>query len=187
MRILAPPPHLRLSDTSKDWIVIAFNSIWSADESSKDGIPFNAFKNFLLDEWINNQLSYYQKAGVKNSRNNEIFSRLGAIFFILTLLAASIHALNIEFLGDAQILIATAIILPTVAAALTGIRNDNEYDRNSKRYKQMCQYVSHLKELIEEVEDMESLVEILDRANQIMLGEHQDWRVVVQFHKLQPP
>lgn len=141
----------------------------------------------MLDQWIDNQISYYKRASIKNQRNNRIFTHLGTIFFILTLVAASIHALNIELFSNMKILIATAIILPTIAAALTGIRNNNEYSRNAKRYNQMSQYLSHIKESIEQIKDIESLVEILDKANQIMLGEHQDWRVVVQFHKLHPP
>ena len=185
--ISTPPPHLRLTDSSEDWIVRAFNSIWGKNELNIDKIPFEGFKKFLLDQWIDNQIIYYQKASKRNKESNMIFTRLGTIFFILTLVAASIHALNIEIFNNMQILIATAIILPTVAAALTGIKNSHEYGRNAKRYNQMSQYISHIKERIEQAEDMETLVEILDKANQIMLGEHQDWRVVVQFHKLQPP
>ncbi len=183
-----PPAHITLSDNSKDWITKAFDSIWSNDNCSDKKIPLNAFKNFILDLWINDQLTYYQKSAKKNGKNNEIFKTLGLIFFILTLIAAALHAFNIEIFKNTQILIATAIILPAVAASLTGISNNREYGRNAERYKQMSQNISHIKELIEEIEDMESLVEILDKANQIMLAEHQDWRVVVQFNKkLHPP
>lgn len=184
--ISRPPPHLRLTNSANDWIIRAFNSIWK-DHPTNDEIPFQSFKNFLLEAWIDDQIHYYSKSAEKNRRNHKLFSRFGEIFFILTLVAASIHALEIDIFVSPQVLVATAIILPAIAAAITGIRNNRDYSRNAKRYKQMAEYTSNIRERIKKIDDMETLVETLDKVNKMMLGEHQDWRVVVQFHKLHPP
>lgn len=185
--ISLPPPHLRLTSYTKDWILEAFNSIWCENPGMDKEIHFESFKNFLLKGWIEDQISYYQKSSMKNHKNHVIYTRVGAIFFIITLFAATIHTLNIEVFENPLILPAVAIILPAAAAALTGIRNNHEYSRNAKRYKEMALYTMTIKERIKQVEDIDSLVEILEKTNEIMLQEHQDWRVVVQFHKLEPP
>ncbi len=51
----------------------------------------------------------------------------------------------------------------------------------------MAIYISEIRDRIRNIKDINSLVELLDEFNKIMLGEHQDWRVVVQFHKIEPP
>jgi hypothetical protein len=178
------PPHLGLA-IEKDWTSKAFFSVWKNNQDNKEMIPFLSFKKFLIDGWFTDQMNYYQKASLKNEKNHEIFTRLGEIFFVLTLIVAVFHALNFEILP--HLLTTIAILLPTSAAALTGIRNNHEYIRNAKRYKQMAHTISNINERALEVENMESLVSLLEKANQVMLGEHQDWRVIVQYHKLQPP
>ncbi|MBI5679907.1 MAG: SLATT domain-containing protein [Methanobacterium sp.] len=185
--ITTPPPHLKITAENQDWMVRAFMSLWDEKQHKKEIIPFQPFKNFLLDAWLDDQINYYQSSAHKNRLKHKIFSRVGELFFVLTLVVASMHALNIEPFHNPGILPATAIILPAIAAALTGIRNNHEYSRNAKRYQQMAHHTLQIRENIEKVGNMESLVELLDNANKIMLGEHQDWRVVVLLHKLEPP
>jgi hypothetical protein len=186
--ITSPPPHLKVSNEPQNWIVRAYESICMENPSSTEPIPFEPFKKFLLNSWINEQLKYYKISAQKNHKNHIIFSRLGEFFFALTLVVASIHALNIEIVpNSSSILPATAIILPAIAAAITGIKINRDYSRNAKRYQQMAVYISEISERMEKIENMKSLVELLDEFNKMMLGENQDWRVVVQFHKLEPP
>ena len=185
--ITSPPPHLKVSNEPQNWIVRAYTSIWNESHSSTKQIPFKPFKKFLLNSWIDEQISYYKISAQKNLKNHKLFSRLGELFFVLTLIVASIHALNIEIFHNLSILPATAIILPAIAAAITGIRNNRDYSRNAKRYQQMAFYTSEIRDRIEKLNDLNSLVKLLDELNKMMLGEHQDWRVVVQFHKLEPP
>ncbi len=74
--ITAPPPHLKVSHEPQNWILRAYTSIWNENDSSSKPIPFEPFKKFLLNSWIHEQITYYQKSAEKNQKNHKIYTRL---------------------------------------------------------------------------------------------------------------
>ena len=55
------------------------------------------------------------------------------------------------------------------------------------RYADMVRALSTIAEEIKQPLDLEMLTGLLERANEVMLHENQDWRVVFRFQKLEPP
>jgi len=115
----------------------------------------------------------------------------GLLFFGLTFIAALFHFIG-EFLPQFQfaphgVLVSLAIILPASGAALAGIRVHREHLRNAEQYHHMKHYLTEKCSQINEAEDMVELTELLEEANEIMLRENQDWRVVFLFQKLEAP
>ena len=72
-----------------------------------------------------------------------------------------------------------AIILPAVGASLAGIRTYREHLRNSKRYESMAKYLSAVVTKIKVENDAQGLQEILVEANEVMMREHTDWRLIM--------
>jgi urease gamma subunit len=84
--------------------------------------------------------------------------------------------------------VSIAIIFPAIGAAITGIRINHEYHRNAERYSNMAYHLSIISERItEEANDMKTMTALLEEANELMLREHQDWRIVFMFQKLEAP
>jgi hypothetical protein len=114
----------------------------------------------------------------------------GLGLFALTLVVAGAHAAEVGLpsLGAAlslpHVLTFLAIVLPAVGAALAGIRAHREYLRNAERYAAMVRVLGEIGDEIEEAREWLALTDQLEMANEIMLRENQDWRVVFLYQKL---
>jgi len=190
-----PPPHLRLSHRPDDWMIRAFAWIWKSRPQAQPsrGIPLESLKDFLLAAWVGDQCSFYVKTGERHGKRHWLLARTGEALFGLTLLAAGVHAAG---LGDwflpypplhPGVLPSAAIILPTIGAALGGIRVHREYLRNTERYSHMARHLSTLGEQIKQAVDLQALTNLLEKANEVMLLENQDWRVLILSQELHAP
>ncbi len=185
-----PPPHLSSSYHPDDWMIGAFGWIWRTRprHQPNGGMPLEVLKNFLLDAWVCDQADYYAKTSVRYGQRHRRLARASEALFFLTLLAAAIHAARI---GDSlpipslpNVLASMAIILPVSGAALGGIRVHREYLRNAERYGHMARYLSTLGDQIRRAQDFYVLTGLVEEANEVMIRENQDWRVLILSQEL---
>lgn len=188
-----PPPYLRLADRPDEWMTRAFERIWDnrTRMNVEYEIPLVPLKEFLLRGWVGAQIAYYLKASKRQGRRHEQLSRAGQIVFLLTLVAAAIHATGWgELLLQAlhpNMLAWVAIVLPAIGGALGAIHMQREYLRNAERYIHMARYLSTLDEEIKQAPNRASLTSTLERANKVLLLENQDWRVLILSQELHAP
>jgi hypothetical protein len=190
-----PLPHLAFSHRPDDWMVRAFTWIWNTRprDACDRTLVFEPLRNFILAAWIAGQAGYYRVNSGQHRRKHRLLVRSGEALFALTLVAAAVHATAfgervlpaLPSLPD--ILAAAATILPGVGAALAGIRMHREYLRNAERYSHMARYLASIAEQIGQTCETQSLIGLLREANDVMLRENQDWRVVVLFQDLEAP
>ncbi len=189
-----PLPH-SVAHRPDDWMVKAFAWIWSRRPqlNAQPAPLFQPLRDFLLTAWIRDQAVYYSQRGRQLGRSQAVLTAAGLALFVITLIAAIIHALEggHEPMGEAplpgSLLIAFAIILPALGAALADIRIHREYSRNAERYAHMARLLTSLEQQIARARDMAELLPLLEEANEVMLREQQDWRVVVLFQQIEAP
>ncbi|MDP2767730.1 MAG: SLATT domain-containing protein [Candidatus Methanoperedens sp.] len=185
-----PPPYL-----SEDWVLRAYAWIWDKRPQAPPLRNIHALKKFLLTAWVGDQISFYDKKSKRHRRRHVLLARGGEALFLVTLVVAFVHAVEFQ---DSQlsalsalpsILASVTIILPAVGAALAGIRIHREYLRNAERYAPMVRHLSIIRDQIKQISDtdMENLTMLLEKANDMMLRENQDWRVVFTIPKLEAP
>jgi hypothetical protein len=189
-----PQPH-SVAHRPDDWMVKAFAWIWSRRPrpSTQPTPQFQPLRDFLLTAWIRDQTVYYSQRSQQYQRAQERLTAAGSALFIITLVAAILHVAaghpgpsgEIDKLSN--LLIALAIILPALGAALADIRIHREYSRNAERYAHMARQMESLSKQITRTRDMNELRPLLEEANEVMLREQQDWRVVVLFQELEAP
>lgn len=189
-----PLPH-SVAHRPDDWMVKAFAWIWNRrPQPNAQPVPqFLPLRDFLLTAWIRDQAVYYFRRGQQFGRSQANLTAAGLALFAMTLLAAILHAVegshgpmgDVAFMG--RLLIAVAIILPALGAALADIRVHREYSRNAERYTHMARLLASLDQQIARTRDMSELRPLLEEANEVMLREQQDWRVVVLFQELEAP
>jgi hypothetical protein len=189
-----PLPH-SVAHRPDDWMVKAFVWLWS--RRPQPGVqatqPFEPLRDFLVTAWIRDQAVFYAKRSQLFHRAQERLSLAGLALFVVTLIAAVIHVLEggqapVGEIGmSGSLLIAVAIILPALGAALADIRIHREYSRNAERYAHMARLLTSLEQQIARARDMSELRPLLEEANEVMLREQQDWRVVVLFQELEAP
>ena len=185
-------PHQRSGD---DWTLNAYQSVYQKQMKMPcPDLDFKDVKNFVLDEWIRGQKKYYKdKSEEHHTTDKRLYWTIG-ISFGLAALGAFIHAFEIfwpHLLGIkwvSNIITFAVIFLPALGASCAGIRIQHEYLRISRRYIQMVSYLQSVEYQIEKlVDDKDKLVKILEKANKMMLREHQDWRAIFSVRDAELP
>jgi len=175
-----PPLALGHQGVSDEWMVGAFKSICSA--CPKPGnLPklIAPVKDFLLLGWISGQQKFYSAKSKEHEFRYRWLEISGYFVFGLTAVAAIWHAYphTPDFLRNP--LASVAIILPATGASLAGIRTYREHLRNAKRYESMDRYLTGVIARIQMETNPAWLGSILHEANEVMMREHEDWRVVM--------
>ncbi|HOP66744.1 MAG TPA: hypothetical protein PLM96_01465 [Methanoregulaceae archaeon] len=185
--------YINLGHRENDWMDIAFEGILRMRpmEFCRLDIPFLPLKNFLLDAWVDNRLAYYSRSSEKNSTRYNLFAYLGESIFFITLILAVAHATGHEFeeaLGIPLlplILVTLTITLPAVGAALSAIRVQREYLKNSERYAHIVRHLSSVRNRIHASRDLKTLCELLEEMNEVIMQEQQDWRITFRFRDIE--
>jgi hypothetical protein len=183
------PSNFSLSHQSDYWIVKAFGwALHKRPPTSTRG-SLEASKKFLLEAWIDDQISFYEKKYEKNEQRTKVLDITGYTLFLITLVAALTHATNAErffpgILENSNYITFIAIVFPMVGALLVGFQVHREYKRNAERYKQMVGPLFSISRQIRLAKDDEALANLLENANDLMLKENQDWRVSILSQKI---
>jgi hypothetical protein len=184
-----PPRHLSLAYSSRDWMIAAFMSFW--EELPRPATPhradFPSLRSFILDAWIEEQIRYHQGTAKRHRRRHLRLARAGNVLFGLTFAAALLHFVGPGNESLGRLLLFLAIFSPSAAAALGAVRTHREYLRNAQRSREMALHLEELKARMKTARDLESFLPLVQEAEEIMLQENADWRVVVRFHELEPP
>ncbi|MDD4300623.1 MAG: SLATT domain-containing protein, partial [Methanomicrobium sp.] len=184
--------HMSLAHRPNDWMVIGFESVIKETplRFCRLDIPFEPVKKFFISAWIQNRLLFYRRESKKSKKNYRILSVAGELLFFITLILATIHALEIGHMPKSHIdpslvIAALTITLPAFAAAVSSIRIQREYLRNSERYSHIAKHIASVKNEIVHVKNMNQLREFLEEMNEITLREQQDWRIIFRFREIE--
>jgi hypothetical protein len=183
------PPFFTISQQSDYWIVKAFGWTLNARKKTATKVPFEAAKKFLLEAWVDDQLSFYKKKYEKNEKILKWLDITGYALFLMTLIASFTHATELEehlpeIFANPNYLTFIGIVFPMVGALLVGFQVQREYKRNAERYSQMVAPLFSLSRQIHLANDDETLANLLEKANDLMLKENQDWRVSILSQKI---
>lgn len=180
------PPLMIPVRTQNDWMVMAFESIVSSDRMMvcKREMPLEPLRKFIISGWIRKRLTYYQKEAGKAGFRYNILVNFAVLLFVATMILAIAHALGIGhreemFHVELPLIIAFfTITIPAFGAAVSTIRIQREYHRNSERYSQI---VRHLTATITEMEyaaDVGELCSLIQKMNEVTFREENEWKMV---------
>ncbi|MDO8715645.1 MAG: SLATT domain-containing protein [Dehalococcoidales bacterium] len=186
--VLRPLRHLSLAYSPKDWMVVAFTSVWSQRPQLQmsDSSLFEGVKHFLCEAWIEDQIRYHDGTGKRHYRRYQRMAIASYVLFGLTIVVALLHVLNFGSHLLETTFAFMAIIFPAIAASITAIRTHRDYLRNSMRSAEMVGHLKELKEKMVRVQNLDGFLTLVKEAEETMLHENEDWRVVVRFHKTEP-
>lgn len=184
---LRPPRHLSLAYSSKDWMVAAFSSIWAQiPRVSRSFPPFEPLKRFVLQAWIEDQLIYHKETMKRHGGRHRRLVYVGNLLFAITFVAALLHSMHLGPHWLHNLLAFVAIVFPAVGGALGALRTHREYLRNTSRSSEMVRHLEELKARMMAADSPERFLPLVREAEETMLHENEDWRVVVRFHELEP-
>ncbi len=186
---LRPSHFLSFSYAPQDWMVAAFYSIWSQLPRGKNpnSSGFGGLKEFLIRAWVDDQIHFHKSYSRKNHRRYRRMLYTGNTFFGLTFIIAIIHVFHLGSYIFNHILAFAVIVFPAIAGAIAAIRTHREYLRNAKRSNEMVHHLEELKYEMFHAQNLKNFLPLVRQAEETMLHENEDWRVIVRFHQLEPP
>ncbi len=150
-------------------------------------------RQYMKDVWITQQKQYHEdKSGHEKAKHNRI-SGAGEFMFWGTFLAAILHLLPHSFyhrwhLPDGPIiktLTLLAIGLPTMGAALAGLRSHFEFNKIASRSAMMASHLGDLEKDLARVQSIDELGKIVEEAETLMLQENSDWYFTIGMHHIE--
>ncbi len=191
-KITEPMPYSKPSNYN-NWAVKTCT--WICDRQlqlgAKTDIPLEKLKNLVLNAWINDQINFYTERSHEHLKKHKIFSLAGTMLFATTFITAVCYSIYVTVFSTLNPLISNLIaiigIIAPFTAAIIGIDVYREHLRNSRRYQNMVPYLHGIRDEIVKAEDINTLIDLLDKANEVMLAEHQDWQAILSFHDIKPP
>jgi len=144
-----PMPFAKLNELARDlanraWVTIVFGAIVrrAGTASQKfDEAYLARFRDYVADTRLQDQIAYHEKAAKRARRVEKILSRIGYLAFGGTLIAAVVKLSWHESEVLAGLL---AGVLPAIAFAAFGIRNQAEFEIVSRRSERMFMKLRHL-------------------------------------------
>jgi len=155
-------------------------------------------REFVLKAWIDEQSTHHEQAATRYARLSHHAHRLGLVLFILTLVAALMHAVGVGHVEGSHalsawvvfgyVLVALSIALPAWGSAVHAVNGMLDRDRSSSRADGMSRILRF--EVAREIEDARSLDELgaaVSRAAELMMRENYEWLTSRSFHELHRP
>ena len=184
--------RVSLGHPSEEWLRRAYLEVWirrpeaAVTESDVEGL-----REFLVEAWIQDQIKYHEKMSRKYHGRHHRLTRATEVLFGATILAALLHVFGAAghvspgSLSWATLFVLLAIALPALGAAISAIRTQREYSRNSERFRRMAHYLDGISARLKTAPDMDTVREIAAEAEDLMLDENRDWFVVMRFHPIE--
>ncbi len=190
------PKRRELSHRPRDWVVMAAEGICHKQpkvycDLMSDDSRLVGIKNLVVSGWIDDQIKYYTQRGEEHRKNNERLIAVGVVFFFITFIASVFHLLGHSVISadstvfSINFFAALAIIFPAFGSSVAAIRNYSEYKRNSERYEFMVQHLSAIRNEILGNISQDKFLSLLREANELMMSEHMDWRVLLRVRSIE--
>ncbi|MFE5868442.1 DUF4231 domain-containing protein [Streptomyces roseifaciens] len=149
-----------------------------------------ALKQHLSQHWIRAQSRYHQQAARRHGAwDARLYLATNAIFGI-TLIAAFLHMLGAGQHVDHDsswglLLIVLSIGMPTLGAAVHGIRTQAQFRQHCQRYLRMAQLLEGLEGKLQRARTLERIREVAIETERVMRDETSAWFGVMRFHDIE--
>jgi hypothetical protein len=192
-------PFRRIDDLSDDlpgraWVMVAFRAIVrGARVISQDYTPtfLAAVRDYAAGTRLQHQIAYHYKAEAQNESIGRWLSGFGLTMFAAT---AIFVGLELAFHGGKGWYLLPGLlagVLPALAYASFGIRNQAEFEIASRRSERMIAKLTRQRERIASLQDAGLTSEALGReillAAAIMRHDAADWASIFEVKETEPP
>lgn len=190
-------PYMGHSQTVNDWTVRVFDEIWDrlpplAGCSQESCRILNAY---VRDVWIGEQVHFHKDKKEREGQARKRLAKAGEIVLPTTIAAAALHLLllygwatgtaveSVDWLhhGLHQGLAFIALVFPAIAASLAGLEAHREHLRLEKRSANMGPQLERLSRQMASASDPERFESLMQRVDEIMLRETQDWLMLMRY------
>jgi hypothetical protein len=179
---------VRVTDSER-WLKKAFGEIWSVRPGWEGlGWTVSDAKALVMQGWIEEQVQYFRSTASRFRRRVHRLGLASYALFLLTIVAATLHSLDVAEEHSWGRLIALATIaFPAVGVALSGVRTHREYVRNSDRSETLEGHLLATGVALHPTSDPKTLRRLVSELDAVMHEENRDWFLLMLHHEIEPP
>jgi hypothetical protein len=164
------------------WHERAFAEVWEQRPTAAIGDDdLDWVKSYLIASWIEPQIAYHERSTERNRTGFERLQAASVIIFAITIVATMVHSLT-SYDHVAAVL---AIALPAAGGALSGIANNREHQRHSKRYRGMAEKLAATREAVERADTLKDVRHAIFEAFRGAADENDEWAELMSVHEAQ--
>ncbi|MFJ8623916.1 hypothetical protein ACIRD3_13855 [Kitasatospora sp. NPDC093550] len=186
-----PRSGSRLFDPSEAWVRRALREVTAhrpAIPMSSSDVPF--LRDYLSRHWIGAQISYHRKAADRQGAWEIRLYLATSVIFGITLIAAVLHMVGTGEETDRPsdwglLLVVLSIGMPTIGAAVHGIRTQAQFRQHCQRYRRMAQLLEDLESKMVRAQTLERVREVAVETERVMREETSAWFGVMRFHDIE--
>jgi hypothetical protein len=171
-------------EPAEEWVQRAFTEVWLRRPAAETRSDVEGLREFLAERWIAEQRRYYADARRRFDRRHWLL-RFGIYAaFLTTIVAAVSHAREVggHEGHEAELFTILSLTLPAVGAALSGLLEQREYQRNSDRYRWMEHSLEAAEQTMRSADTPAAVRHVAAQAETTLLEENRDWVGVMRFH-----
>lgn len=180
------PDTAPLSPPAQPWFQHAFSEVWAErPRVSPDPEDVDHLWDFVVRGWIEDQLGYHSRAGVRLRRHHRWLNTTVFSFFALTVVVGLLHVF--EVLGSAvspNLLVFLAVVLPAFGAALTGIRDQHQYLVHEERSRRTAGRLEALRRR-EPQANLGAVQQLAADVQAAVEAERSDWWTVSELQRVE--
>jgi len=186
--------------TRNDASSVMYDEIWLPvnrlryDESSEHGAAHAnpVIVEYVRKSYVDEQMYFQERYSKKHHKKDIKLEKAGRWLFFLAILAAVLHIIlhflhshgeGMEWVNKGLTFL--ALMFPTLAAALEGIRHKNEYARNTHRSSLMMLELKKLSDEFALVETNTDFNNMLRKSADLILNDNEDWRNLMRERELE--
>jgi hypothetical protein len=184
--IFAAGPYADLLRESS-WTQRAIAEIWWPRPRYDLTDNVNVLRNVLSKEW-RDQLRYHRSTSRKMKERSERFTVATLVLFMVSVVAALLHSLGVgpEIVRPATPWDYLSIIIPAIAAAISGYAAQRNYERRSERESRLAVLLMDARYQLDEAKDLNGIQNVVLKTRGLMRSETFDWYSIVQSRHLEP-
>lgn len=180
-----PDVGARAGEPAEEWIGRAVEEVWNSRPAvAVAEQDTSELKAFLRSGWIDDQRAYLERTSLRHKQRHRRFGRLIYGLVALTAFAAVLHAREVwhhDVQGD--LVSVVSIWAPAVAAAIAGLGEQREYERNADRYQRTADQLAATQRAMDAAGQPDEIRSVLDEMRALMLEENSDWFGVMRFRE----
>jgi hypothetical protein len=169
------------------WFQRVFSTVW--EERPPSPSPMTApdeLSRFLIDGWLEHQISYHRKTIERLGASRARLTRTVIVLFAVTVLVGILHAFELlPSSGAKPTLVFLALALPSLGAALTGIRDLHQHRIHESRSERTAARLERLRNRVASGSDSASPQRLAAQIQGTIEAENADWFSVVEFQGLE--
>ncbi|HEY4278963.1 MAG TPA: hypothetical protein VGM91_12115 [Conexibacter sp.] len=183
-----PSDSATSSLTGAHWFQHVFSEAWGArPRNAADPSRASTLSDFLLRGWIEEQISYHERAAVRLRRARSRVTAAVLALFAVTVAVGVLHAFEAggEESSWGEWFTFLALSLPAVGGALCAIRDQRQYRIHEERSDRVAARLRQLRDELKCQSDLATVKRLSSQVQAAIDAEKQDWLGVSEFQDLE--